>query len=77
MGSERSIIAAMIELASADRGDWESTIQHILSVEARVLDVDRASFWTVRGSLTLHNLPGEGATFMARLPLKPPVGSGE
>ena len=29
------------------------------------------------GSLTLHNLPGEGATFMARLPLKPPVGSSD
>jgi signal transduction histidine kinase len=48
MGSDRSILAAMIELASTDRGDWEVTIQNILRMEARVLDVERVSFWTVR-----------------------------
>jgi signal transduction histidine kinase len=48
MSSDRSVLAALIELASADRGDWEATIQHILSVEARVIDVERGSFWTVR-----------------------------
>jgi signal transduction histidine kinase len=48
MSSDRSVIAALIELASVDRGDWDSSIQHILRVEARVLDVERMSFWTVR-----------------------------
>jgi signal transduction histidine kinase len=48
MSSDRSLIAALIELASVDRGDWDSTIQHILGLEARVLDVERMSFWTVR-----------------------------
>jgi signal transduction histidine kinase len=48
MSSDRVVIAAMIELASADGGDWEATMQHILRVEARVLDLDRTSFWSLR-----------------------------
>jgi signal transduction histidine kinase len=47
MSPERSTLAAMIELASANRGDWDSTIQQILIVEARELNVDRASFWAI------------------------------
>ena len=52
MSSERSILAAMIELASANKGDWESTLQHILVVEARELDVERVSFWVVEEDLS-------------------------
>jgi GAF domain-containing protein len=47
MSAERSVIAAMIELACAKSTDWDSTIQHILSVEANVLEVERVSFWAV------------------------------
>jgi signal transduction histidine kinase len=48
MSSDRSVVAALIELASVDRGDWEGTVQHILRVEARVLEVERISLWTLR-----------------------------
>jgi hypothetical protein len=48
MNSDRSVVAALIELASVDRGDWEGTVQHILRVEARVLGVERISLWTLR-----------------------------
>jgi hypothetical protein len=48
MSSDRSILSAMIELAFADRGGWEATIQQILRLEARVLDVERMTFWTYR-----------------------------
>jgi signal transduction histidine kinase len=51
MSSDRAILAAMIELASANKPDWVSTIQHILRVEARVLDVERVSFWTLGDDL--------------------------
>jgi len=61
MSSDRSVIAAMIELASADKADWVSTIQRILSVEARVLGVERVSFWTLRDEL------GEGQTFVCEM----------
>jgi signal transduction histidine kinase len=61
MSFDRSVIAAMIELASADRGDWDSTIQHILRVEANVLDVERVSFWTVREEL------GQGQTLVCEM----------
>lgn len=47
MSADRSVIAAMIELSCAKSVDWDSTIQHILSVEANVLDVERVSFWLV------------------------------
>jgi signal transduction histidine kinase len=46
--SQRSIIAAMVELACADTSDWDSTIRHILRVEADTLAVERVSFWEVR-----------------------------
>jgi signal transduction histidine kinase len=46
--SERSIIAAMVELACADTSDWDSTIRHILRVEANTLPVERVSFWGAR-----------------------------
>jgi signal transduction histidine kinase len=48
MSSDRSILSAMIELAFADRGGWEATIQQILRLEARVLDVERMTFWSLR-----------------------------
>jgi hypothetical protein len=48
MSSNRPLIAALIELASVDKRDWDSTVQQILRLEARVLDVERLSFWTVR-----------------------------
>ncbi len=51
MSSERSLLAAMIELACANKGDWESTIQRILVVEARELGVERVSFWAVHDEL--------------------------
>jgi signal transduction histidine kinase len=45
---DRSVISALVELGCLDRGDWTGTIQHILRVDARVLDVDRVSYWAVR-----------------------------
>jgi signal transduction histidine kinase len=41
-------LEAMIELASADRADWDDTIQQLLRLDADVLDVERVSFWTPR-----------------------------
>ena len=54
MSSDRSILSAMIELAFADRGGWEATIQQILRVEARVLDVERMTFWSLRRLASLR-----------------------
>jgi signal transduction histidine kinase len=48
MSLNRSIVAALLELASADRADWPSTIQHILRVDARALEVERVSYWRMR-----------------------------
>src|SRR5262249_18499835 len=48
MSLNRAIVAALLELASADRTDWASTIQHILRVDGRALDVERVSYWRMR-----------------------------
>ncbi len=48
--SHRSTLAEMIELASADKRDWDATIQKVLRVEARAFQVARVSFWELHGA---------------------------
>jgi signal transduction histidine kinase len=45
---DRSVLAALLELSCIcciDRSDWPCAIQQILRVDARVLDVERVSYW--------------------------------
>jgi signal transduction histidine kinase len=46
--SERSTLAAVMEIASADKRDWDGTIQRILRLEAQAFGVARVSFWEVQ-----------------------------
>ena len=48
VGVDRSVVSALLELSYADRGDWASTLQHILHIDARVVDVERVSYWRMR-----------------------------
>jgi signal transduction histidine kinase len=47
MSLEREVVAALLELSYGDRQDWDTRIQHILRVDARLLDVERVSYWRV------------------------------
>jgi signal transduction histidine kinase len=44
----REVVGALLELSHAQPSDWDGTIQHILSVDARVLGVERVSYWRAR-----------------------------
>src|SRR5579864_4607271 len=48
VGVDRSVVSALLELSYADRGDWASTLQHVLRIDARVVDVERVSYWRMR-----------------------------
>jgi GAF domain-containing protein len=45
VGFGRSVVGALLELSQVDRLDWDGAIQQILRVDARVLSVDRVSYW--------------------------------
>jgi signal transduction histidine kinase len=45
---DRDVVAALLELSYGDRQDWDTRIQHILRVDARVLLVQRVSYWRIR-----------------------------
>jgi signal transduction histidine kinase len=48
MSLDRIVLAALLELSSADCCDWDTRIQQILRVDARVLCVERVSYWRMR-----------------------------
>jgi signal transduction histidine kinase len=48
IGFGRSVLGALLELSQVDRMNWDGGIQQILRVDARVLDVERVSYWRNR-----------------------------
>jgi signal transduction histidine kinase len=48
MSLDRIVLAALLELSSADCCDWDTRLQQILRVDSRVLSVERVSYWRMR-----------------------------
>jgi signal transduction histidine kinase len=43
-----SIVAMLLRLGVTDKGDWDGALQQVLEIACNLLNVERASFWSVR-----------------------------